>query len=238
MVTKRIPLELLVEADWNANRVSQTMLRKIRHSLERFGVVENLVARTHPDKPALYEVLWGNPDGLCKKNSLRLSFWTGDNCPHHVASAAFNTTKKAITHARAPDYVTLCGSRSVSLRKPWVLKTGCVTVDRNGSVYLTAGGGVGIPGLVPRAGWINSWEGPDPCKLSTFIEGPSATLSGSVPLPPWGLGPSVAEQWGREGTFTWGATSTELGPTIGPPSAEFTQTDTWKVGKLPWGLGW
>jgi DNA modification methylase len=60
MVTKRIPLELLVEADWNANRVSQAMLRKIRRSLERFGVVENLVARTHPDKPALYEVLSGN----------------------------------------------------------------------------------------------------------------------------------------------------------------------------------
>jgi hypothetical protein len=55
-----IQLDLLVEADWNANRVPAATLRKIRRSLQRFGVVENMVARSHPDEPARYEVLSGN----------------------------------------------------------------------------------------------------------------------------------------------------------------------------------
>ena len=58
--SKKIKLELLVEAAWNANRVSPGTLRKLRRSLEQFGVVENLVARPHPDLPGRYEVLSGN----------------------------------------------------------------------------------------------------------------------------------------------------------------------------------
>jgi ParB-like chromosome segregation protein Spo0J len=60
MRTRRIPIELLVEADWNANRVSAGTLRKIRRSLEEFGMVENLVVRAHPDTSGVYEVLSGN----------------------------------------------------------------------------------------------------------------------------------------------------------------------------------
>src|SRR5437588_3536274 len=57
---KLIPLKRLVEADWNANRVKPVMLARIRRSLERFGVVENLVARPHPEQAGLLEVLSGN----------------------------------------------------------------------------------------------------------------------------------------------------------------------------------
>jgi DNA modification methylase len=57
---KQIPLDRLVEADWNANRVPPALLAKIRRSIERFGVVENLVARPHPDKQGGYEILSGN----------------------------------------------------------------------------------------------------------------------------------------------------------------------------------
>jgi DNA modification methylase len=56
----QIPLAVLVEASWNANRVPAATLRKIRRSLEEFGVVENLVARRHPDEQGVYEVLSGN----------------------------------------------------------------------------------------------------------------------------------------------------------------------------------
>src|SRR5882672_5468693 len=35
-------------------------MAKLRRSLEQFGVVENLVARPHPDQPGLFEVLSGN----------------------------------------------------------------------------------------------------------------------------------------------------------------------------------
>ena len=91
--------------------------------------------------------------------------------------------------------------------------------------------------MAPRAGWLNTWERPDPCRVSTFIQGPSATGSGSLPLlgP---LGPSAAVQWGNEGTLKPGATSTEIGVGVGRPAAEVSQTDKWKIGKLPWGLGW
>jgi len=55
-----IPLERLAEAGWNANRVPSRLLAKLKRSVAEFGVVENLVARPHPDDPGCYEVLSGN----------------------------------------------------------------------------------------------------------------------------------------------------------------------------------
>lgn len=57
--TRQIPLGMLRPAEWNANRVAPATLRKIRRSIERFGVVENLVARPHPDGEG-FEVVSGN----------------------------------------------------------------------------------------------------------------------------------------------------------------------------------
>src|SRR5438874_13112694 len=55
-----IPLALLIEAPWNANRMPAPLLAKLRRSVSEFGLVENLVARPHPHRPDLYEVLSGN----------------------------------------------------------------------------------------------------------------------------------------------------------------------------------
>src|SRR5712691_1964709 len=55
-----IPLDRLVEAEWNANRVPAKLLAKIRRSLTEFGIVENLVARPHPQRAGLFEVISGN----------------------------------------------------------------------------------------------------------------------------------------------------------------------------------
>jgi DNA modification methylase len=60
MQTKEIPIADLVEADWNANVVPPVLLAKLRHSLERFGIVENLVVRPHPERKGCFEVLSGN----------------------------------------------------------------------------------------------------------------------------------------------------------------------------------
>jgi hypothetical protein len=60
MNVQELPLEVLVEADWNANRVPRSLLAKIRRSLTEFGIVENLVARPHPQRPGLFEVISGN----------------------------------------------------------------------------------------------------------------------------------------------------------------------------------
>ena len=53
-------LARLRAAPWNANRVPAAILRKIRRSIEEFGVVENLVARPHPTEPDVFEVISGN----------------------------------------------------------------------------------------------------------------------------------------------------------------------------------
>jgi DNA modification methylase len=60
MQTNEISLDRLDEAAWNANRVPPAQLAKLRRSLERFGLVENLVARPHPERQACFEVLSGN----------------------------------------------------------------------------------------------------------------------------------------------------------------------------------
>src|SRR5438128_11041371 len=60
LTSKQIPLEQLLEAEWNANRVRPGLLAKLRRALEQFGVVENLVARPHPSMPGSFEVLSGN----------------------------------------------------------------------------------------------------------------------------------------------------------------------------------
>ena len=60
METHEIRIDLLAEADWNANHVPPPVLAKLQHSLERYGVVENLVARPHPERKDCFEVLSGN----------------------------------------------------------------------------------------------------------------------------------------------------------------------------------
>lgn len=60
MDVQQIELERLLEAPWNANRVPAKLLAKVRRSMEQFGVVENLVARPHPNERGCFEVLSGN----------------------------------------------------------------------------------------------------------------------------------------------------------------------------------
>lgn len=55
-----VPLRRLAPAEWNANRVPDKTLAKIRRSIEEFGFVENLVARRHPVLRGKLEVLSGN----------------------------------------------------------------------------------------------------------------------------------------------------------------------------------
>lgn len=57
---KQLPLEALRPAGWNANVVPPAILRKIRASIEEFGVVENLVVRPNPSIVGAYEVISGN----------------------------------------------------------------------------------------------------------------------------------------------------------------------------------
>jgi DNA modification methylase len=58
LAIKTVPLDELHNAPWNANRVPDDVLAKIRHSIVEFGVVENLVARERDQGG--YEVISGN----------------------------------------------------------------------------------------------------------------------------------------------------------------------------------
>jgi DNA modification methylase len=60
LAVAQIALERLEPAAWNANRVPPGILAKVRASIERVGIVENLVARPHPDHPGKLEVISGN----------------------------------------------------------------------------------------------------------------------------------------------------------------------------------
>jgi len=57
---RQIPLAQLRPAEWNANVVPPATLKKIRASIEDFGVVENLVVRPHPSEDGCFEVVSGN----------------------------------------------------------------------------------------------------------------------------------------------------------------------------------
>lgn len=53
-----LPQDCLVEATWNANQMDSKMLSRLRASIGRYGLVENLVVRSDGDGD--YEVLSGN----------------------------------------------------------------------------------------------------------------------------------------------------------------------------------
>jgi ParB family transcriptional regulator, chromosome partitioning protein len=53
-----LPLAQLQEAPWNPNQMDEAMLHRLRESLSRYGLVENLVVR--PLRKDTYEVLSGN----------------------------------------------------------------------------------------------------------------------------------------------------------------------------------
>jgi len=53
-----LPLGQLQEAPWNPNQMDEAMLERLRESISRYGLVENLVVR--PISDWAYEVLSGN----------------------------------------------------------------------------------------------------------------------------------------------------------------------------------
>ena len=60
MDVRAIPLGKLRAAEWNANEPGAELVRKLRRSIERFGLVANLVVRKHPTRRGAFEVLSGN----------------------------------------------------------------------------------------------------------------------------------------------------------------------------------
>ena len=53
-----LPVEQLLDAPWNPNRMDRTMFDRLRRSVQRFGLVGNIVVRPLPD--GTYEVVSGH----------------------------------------------------------------------------------------------------------------------------------------------------------------------------------
>ena len=58
MKVTELSLDQLKEAPWNPNQMDEAMFQKLRESLTRYGLVQNLVVR--PVEEGCYEVLSGN----------------------------------------------------------------------------------------------------------------------------------------------------------------------------------
>ena len=52
-----LSIELLKEATWNVNQIDEAMMQRLTSSIQRYGLVQNLVVRHVVDG---YEVLSGN----------------------------------------------------------------------------------------------------------------------------------------------------------------------------------
>jgi ParB family chromosome partitioning protein len=57
MNVAELPIEALREAPWNANQIDAAMLQRLRSSISRYGLIQNLVVRRIDNG---YEVLSGN----------------------------------------------------------------------------------------------------------------------------------------------------------------------------------
>ena len=58
MKITELPITRLTEADWNPNHMNLATLSMLKSSINKYGLVGNLVVRCLPD--GLYEVLSGN----------------------------------------------------------------------------------------------------------------------------------------------------------------------------------
>lgn len=98
-ISQAIPLERLHRAEWNANVVPEDVLAKIRHSLDEFGIVENLVARPHPERKGEFEVLSGNHRlGLYRERGLSVApvvIVEVDDAKARVLAQTLNRTRGA-----------------------------------------------------------------------------------------------------------------------------------------------
>ena len=98
---------------------------------------------------------------------------------------------------------------------------GNITYTRDGKLYVGPEIGPGVPGLGAslRAGWIDQLTQPSKTSIDDFVNGPSLTASGYLPLFPVpvlaGVGPSIGEQWGNEGQPGFENFSTEFGVGVG-----------------------
>ena len=140
-----------------------------------------------------------------------------DTC-NNIVCGITNTVASVV---RPPDYFAFDASFSPIPFAPFIQVGGNITYTRDGKLYLGPEVGPGVTGAggSVRAGWIDQLTQPSKTSIDDFVNGPSLTASGYLPLFPVpvlaGVGPSIGEQWGNEGQPGFENFSTEFGVGVG-----------------------
>jgi ParB family chromosome partitioning protein len=160
MDTVEIPVDKLREAAWNPNRMDHALLERLKASIERYGLVQNLVVRPNGDDS--YEVLSGN-------QRLRLLLESGAEAVPCVVveldDAQARLLAQALNHIRGQDDL---GQRAALMRD--VLKT--MTEDQVLSILPE--GATGLSGLASlgqetMAEHLEKWERTRPARLKHLL---------------------------------------------------------------------
>ena len=160
MQTVEIPLRKLREAPWNPNKMEASVLERLKVSIMRYGLVENLVVR--PMDSDSYEVLSGN-------HRLRLMQDLGMDSAFCVVlgldDAKARLLAQALNHVRGQDDL---GLRAALLRD--VLKTltqeEVLAVLPEGAEGLNALASLGQDTM---AGYLQKWEQARPARLKHLV---------------------------------------------------------------------
>jgi ParB family transcriptional regulator, chromosome partitioning protein len=93
-----LPLDKLNPASWNSNQMDQVTLKKLKESIRRYGIVENLVVRKLPDET--FEVLSGNQR---LKLLVEMGFSTAPCLVVNEIDAQARLLAQALNHIRGED---------------------------------------------------------------------------------------------------------------------------------------
>lgn len=160
METIEIPVEKLREAAWNPNRMDHALLERLKASIDRYGLVQNLVVRRNGDDS--YEVLSGN-------QRLRLLQESGVEAAPCVVlelgDAQARLLAQALNHIRGQDDL---GLRAALIRD--VLKT--LTEDQVLSILPEGANGLSTLASLGQetiAEHLDRWEQARPARLKHLL---------------------------------------------------------------------
>jgi ParB family chromosome partitioning protein len=155
-----LPLHQLQEAAWNPNQMDEAMLARLRQSIKRYGIVENLVVRKLGENT--YEAISGNQ----RLKMLREMGFSHAPCVVvDLDDAQARLLAQALNHIQGEDDL---GLRAELLRKvlETIPETDVVAVLPENAVGLRALASIGQEAI---AGYLQNWQRAQQAKLKHLV---------------------------------------------------------------------